>query len=169
MIRLILPWPPSANHYWRLGNGHFHISAEGRAYKLKVAGVIAAAGVKPLEGDVKLTLDAYPPDRRKRDIDNLQKSVCDSVCQRHGHYGLYHDDSQIKRLESTMYPYDPDRAGRVVITVSPWPDVDTAGVPIPAPSRPPVRRVAGKLDLVGYCHWLWMTSWQKPPKPLPAT
>jgi len=137
MTTLELPWPPSVNHYWRLGNGHFHVSSGGRAYKLMVAGVIAGAGVIPLEGDVKVIIDAFPPDRRKRDLDNLQKSTLDSLAARSGPCGLYRDDSQIKRLEATMHPYDPDRRGRVVVTVSPWPGTETAGVPVPAPVRPP--------------------------------
>ena len=140
MTILELPWPPSVNHYWRFGRGHFHISAEGRAYKMQVAGVIAQAGVRPLEGNVRVTLDAWPPDRRKRDLDNLQKSTLDSLAVRNGSYGLYFDDSQIKRLEATMHDFDPGRAGRVEISISPWLGAEAAGVLVPAPRRPPALR-----------------------------
>ena len=39
-------------------------------------------------------IDAYPPDKRKRDIDNLLKPVLDAL----GEYGAITDDSDIKEL-----------------------------------------------------------------------
>ena len=39
-------------------------------------------------------MDVFPPDRRRRDLDNLLKSVQDSLAQT----GLYEDDSQIDLL-----------------------------------------------------------------------
>jgi len=39
-------------------------------------------------------MDAFPPDRRRRDLDNLLKSVLDAL----EHAGLYADDSQIDLL-----------------------------------------------------------------------
>ena len=138
MTVLELPWPPSVNHYWRFGNGHFHISTEGKRYKATVAGILATAGIQPLRGAVKLTIDAFPPDRRKRDLDNLQKSILDSCVYRRGFAtGLYLDDSQVKRLEATMHDFDPAGAGRVVVTVSPWPGTEAVGIPIPVPVHAP--------------------------------
>ena len=170
MTILELGWPPSVNHYWRLGNGHFHISSEGRAYKLRVAGVIAQAGLRPLEGDVKITIDAFPPDRRKRDLENIQKCLLDSCAVRKGFAtGLYLDDCQIKRIEATMHPYDPECAGRVTLTVSPWPGAESAGVPVPAPCRPPSRRAEAEKLLLTCARLLERSaSWLKPPKPIIA-
>jgi crossover junction endodeoxyribonuclease RusA len=39
-------------------------------------------------------MDAFPPDRRRRDLDNTLKAVCDSLA----HVGVYEDDSQIDVL-----------------------------------------------------------------------
>jgi crossover junction endodeoxyribonuclease RusA len=39
-------------------------------------------------------MDAFPPDRRRRDLDNLQKPVLDAL----EHAGIYEDDSQIDLL-----------------------------------------------------------------------
>lgn len=142
MTILELPWPPSVNHYWRHGQGRVFISAEGQRYKLQVAGIIAVAGVRPLDGPVKVTLDAFPPDRRKRDLDNLQKAALDALAQRHSQYGLYFDDAQIKRIESTMHDHDPVRASHITLTVSPWPGAETAGVPVPVQRPSPVLAVA---------------------------
>jgi len=168
MIRLILPWPPSVNHYWRFGKGRFFISNEGKRYKMIVAGTMIQGGVKPFEGPVAVTIDAHPPDRRVRDLDNLQKSLLDSCVTRHGLAGLYNNDSQIKRLESTMHDYDAAYAGKVIITVRPWPDA--AGVPVPAPCRPPARRAEAEKLLLTCARLLERSaSWLKPPKPIIAT
>jgi crossover junction endodeoxyribonuclease RusA len=39
-------------------------------------------------------MDAFPPDRRRRDLDNIQKPVLDAL----EHVGVYEDDSQIDLL-----------------------------------------------------------------------
>ena len=168
MIRLILPWPPSLNHYYRYGNGRFFISTEGKRYKMVVVGTMLMGKVKPFDGPVAVTIDAHPPDRRVRDLDNLNKCLLDSLVTRHGLAGLYHNDSQVKRIESTMHEFDAGNAGNIVVAVRPWPDI--AGVPVPAPTSPPTLRAANKLDLVNYCAWLFGRSvkWLKPPKPRPV-
>ena len=139
MIQLILPWPPSVNHYWRFGKGRFYISNEGKRYKMIVTGTMLQGRVKPFSGNVAVTIDAHPPDRRTRDLDNLNKCILDSCVTRHGLAGVYEDDSQVKRLEATMHDFNPECAGRVVITVSPWPGADAAGVPVYAPCSPPLQ------------------------------
>jgi crossover junction endodeoxyribonuclease RusA len=48
----------------------------------------------PIEGDISMELYVYPPDARKRDIDNLAKVTCDSLVRG----GLIQDDNQISRL-----------------------------------------------------------------------
>ena len=41
-----------------------------------------------------VTIEAYPPDKRKRDLDNILKSLLDAL----QHAGMYPDDSQIDVL-----------------------------------------------------------------------
>jgi len=38
-----------------------------------------AASVKPMAGMLAVKVRAYPPDRRKRDIDNIQKPLLDAL------------------------------------------------------------------------------------------
>ena len=91
---LTLPWPPSINHYWRhTRNGHY-ISAEGKAYRDRVRTAVALAGAQTLAGRVAVTIAAYPPDRRKRDLDNVLKALLDALT----HAGLWTDDEQIDDL-----------------------------------------------------------------------
>ena len=101
MIRLILPWPPSVNHYWRRWNGRTIISREGRAYREQVARAIRTLGAdRRLAGRLAVEMLLFPPDRRRRDIDNLSKALLDSLQAG----GVYRDDNQIfdlriKRLD----------------------------------------------------------------------
>jgi crossover junction endodeoxyribonuclease RusA len=51
-------------------------------------------GHAPLLGHLVVTLTAFPPDKRRRDLDNLPKVVLDSLTKA----GVWKDDSQIQRL-----------------------------------------------------------------------
>ncbi len=94
MLELDLPYPPSVNHYWRHVGPRVLISREGRAYRTTVGAILALRRARPLDGRLAVEIDIYPPDRRRRDIDNLQKALLDALA----HGGAYHDDSQIDRL-----------------------------------------------------------------------
>ena len=70
---VVLPWPPSVNAYWRTVQGRTMVSKKGRIYKQAATRAVLAAGAnKHLSGRLRVKLTAYPPDRRRRDIDNLQ-------------------------------------------------------------------------------------------------
>jgi crossover junction endodeoxyribonuclease RusA len=95
-----LPFPPSVNHYWRRVGPRTLISRGGRRYRDAVARVLAARGAASLAGRLSVHVIACPPDRRRRDLDNLQKALLDAM--QHG--GAYMDDSQIDRLEVERGP-----------------------------------------------------------------
>ena len=56
-MKLTLPYPPSANRYWRNYRGMTVTSGEAIAYKREVAYLARKAGVVPCVGDVVVTLD----------------------------------------------------------------------------------------------------------------
>jgi crossover junction endodeoxyribonuclease RusA len=89
-----LPYPPSVNRYWRHNRGHFHVSQEGQLYRRKVWEACLIQKITKCNGDLKLEIDIYPPDRRKRDIDNICKAVLDSL----EHAKVYDNDYQIAEL-----------------------------------------------------------------------
>ena len=95
MIELELPYPPSVNHYYRRVGPRTLISREGRRFRERVCAALAAARVRQLTGPLHIEIEVYPPDRRRRDIDNVQKALLDAL--QHG--GLYDDDSQIVKLD----------------------------------------------------------------------
>ncbi len=91
-MRISLPWPPSVNRYWRSVGGRVLISRDGREYRQRVAGQVLEAGRPPrYAGELAVDILAWPPDRRRRDLDNVLKALLDAM----EHAGVYEDDSQI--------------------------------------------------------------------------
>ena len=96
MITISLPWPPSVNRIWRRVGNKTILSAEGREFRKTVQGICAINGIsgKRMAGRLSVCITANPPDRRKRDIDNLQKAPLDALT----HAAVWEDDSQIDEL-----------------------------------------------------------------------
>jgi crossover junction endodeoxyribonuclease RusA len=95
MIELTLPWPPSVNKYWRTFQGRMIISAEGRAYRKAVTDqVFVQRGAKLFKGKLLVEIEAYRPDNRRRDLDNLLKAALDGCT----FAGVWVDDSNIVDL-----------------------------------------------------------------------
>ncbi len=95
MIELTLPWPPSTNTYWRTFQGRMIISAKGREYRKAVADqVLIQRGAKNLAGTRVVEIEAWRPDNRRRDLDNLLKAALDGCT----HAGVWKDDSNIVDL-----------------------------------------------------------------------
>lgn len=75
---LVLPFPPSANRYWRMFRGHMVISAEAKAYKAAVRNNAQFRGSRPVAGKVHISLAYYRP-RQSGDLDNRIKIMLDSL------------------------------------------------------------------------------------------
>ncbi|MFQ5733105.1 MAG: RusA family crossover junction endodeoxyribonuclease [Planctomycetaceae bacterium] len=110
-LRFVLPFPPSVNRYYRHVGYRTLLSREGRNYRKEVLALLAGRVRQPLVSELEVELDLFPPDRRRRDWDNFQKGVWDSL----QHAGVYRDDSQVKRAIVELHP--PDRNPRAEITV----------------------------------------------------
>ena len=95
MIEMTLPWPPSVNTYWRNFDGRMIISARGREYRETVGDQMTLQKmVKHFKGQLRVEIEAFRPDKRRRDLDNLLKATLDGLA----HAGVYEDDSQIVDL-----------------------------------------------------------------------
>jgi len=128
VITLELPYPPSVNHYWRHVGRRTLISRGGRAFRTAVRVALAAAGVRPLDGRLAVAIEVYPPDRRRRDIDNLQKALLDAL----EHGGAFHDDSQVVWLLTEKAEAVP--GGKVVVRIAER-SCRNPGFPIVVPSN----------------------------------
>ena len=110
-IQLELPYPPSVNHYWGQAGNHRFIGKKGKEFRERVMDAVNEAKIQALEGRLAVHVALYPPDRRKRDIDNVLKSLLDA-CE---HAGCYENDSQIDELHIIRRDVIKDGACTIVI------------------------------------------------------
>jgi len=64
-----------------------------------------------MTGRLRVEIEVYPPDRRRRDIDNVQKALLDAL----EHGGAYRDDSQLVKLE--IEKGEPIPGGRTLVRI----------------------------------------------------
>ncbi len=90
-----LPYPPSLRGLYkpRFGGG-LYMSPEGKKYKQDVKMIFLSNNLPSFEGFVRVRIEMYPPDRRKRDIDNILKITQDALQDA----GVIEDDSKILTL-----------------------------------------------------------------------
>lgn len=135
MIILTLPYPISANRYWRPVRIGAHITIvptkEAKLYRARVESIAVAAGVRrPIFGRVQIDVRLYPnrpQDWQKRmrtngatwddtvqciDLDNANKVLLDSL------KGIaIEDDKWVRKIVAERM--EPDGEARVVVTITP--------------------------------------------------
>jgi crossover junction endodeoxyribonuclease RusA len=114
MIILQLPWALSVNSAYRVFQNRVILSAKGRSYrKIVVSEVLRQLGGQPeaMTGRLSVSAEFYPPDKRKRDLDNHWKSLLDALT----HAKVWEDDSQIDYLLAKRGHKVP--AGMVIVTI----------------------------------------------------
>jgi crossover junction endodeoxyribonuclease RusA len=101
-ISLVLPYPPSANRYWRTDRrGFVFVSEEAKAYKIEVAKIASQHTL--IYSQIVLTLKIFRP-QRSGDLSNRIKVLEDAL------QGVtYANDGQIVeihafRLEDKLRP-----------------------------------------------------------------
>lgn len=133
-ITLRLPYPLSANKYWRpvVIKNHAMIvpTREAKEFKAEIALLAVAAGIRvPLDGRVALRVDLFPDrpqdwakraqrnpdtwddDIRCIDLDNCQKVLIDALNK-----VAWVDDSQLRRIY--LERQEPDQFGaRCIVTI----------------------------------------------------
>ena len=106
-----LPFPPSVNTYWRIFQNRMIISKSGREYRKAVQDCIMLQKAnKHLGGNISIVIEAFRPDNRIRDLDNLLKASLDGLV----HSGVIMDDSQIQDLRIF---WAKDKGGKLLISV----------------------------------------------------
>jgi crossover junction endodeoxyribonuclease RusA len=113
-MNIMLPYPPTVNTYWRKFNNRMVISAKGRQYRKDVMELLE--GCQTLHGRLKVTIIATMPDRRKRDLDNILKSLLDAM----DHAGLFDDDEQIDQLH--VFRSVVEKPGNVAVSIEELPE-----------------------------------------------
>lgn len=112
-VVLTLPYPPTGNHAWKHTRaGKHYLTAEARGYYELVCHVVRQAGMAMyLDGKLIVEADIYPPDNRRRDLDNAWKVLSDACTKA----GVWMDDTQISRL--VLERMERVEHGRVLIRV----------------------------------------------------
>lgn len=113
-VKLTLPYPPSANRYWRsiviAGSVRVLVSSEAREYKRRCAAIAGVACQSPMDGPLGMSLAVFRPMRRG-DLSNRIKVVEDAM------QGIvFHDDNQVVRIEAQRH----DDKGNPRVEVVVW-------------------------------------------------
>lgn len=115
-MKLILPFPPSVNTYWRHPNkgafaGKSLISEAGRKFQSAACAAIVEQLrrlPKPTSAPASVEIVLFPPDNRIRDLDNYNKALFDALT----HAGVWEDDRQVKRMLVEWGPVIPKGRSR---------------------------------------------------------
>ncbi len=102
------------NRYWRRVGSRTVLSREGRRYREDVASRVSSEEMF-FSGDISLRVYLYPPDRRRRDIDNVLKALLDALEDA----GIYRDDCQVAALSVERRGVAPGGMALVEITECP--------------------------------------------------
>mgnify|MGYP000287326186 CR=1 FL=1 len=94
MLELHLPYPPTVNSLWQKRGKRFFLSKRGQAFRAAVFAVTGGMMYQTMMGRVRVEIEVYPPDRLKRDIDNVIKIILDSLQSAK----VYADDAQVWEL-----------------------------------------------------------------------
>lgn len=117
MIRFTVEGNPVPKQSFKVGgNGHGYQPERVIAWEQAVAwaAAIAMTGKPPMTCQLAATFDFYVEDRRRKDCENLAKSVNDGLMMG----GLMQDDSQVVDLHLRKH-YVKRGEGRVEIEVTP--------------------------------------------------
>lgn len=114
---LELPWPPSANRYWRHVGSRVLVSKEAKSYREVVAGLWMKSGYRKFEGRLSVHIGVCPPNSfsaKQRDLGNCEKIVVDALQLA----GAFDNDNQIddlwlRRLEIV-------EGGRLNVHIETW-------------------------------------------------
>lgn len=112
MINLTLPYPPTANNYWRHAGNRVHLTHQAVKYINQVGKLCRDAGIVPTAEAVKVTVEVYRPAKRG-DLDNTLKVLLDSL---RGY--AFVDDSQVVEIHALRFDNKLDPCA--VVTVERW-------------------------------------------------
>ncbi len=111
MLVLELPWPPSINSAYHFNGSRRYISRKGIEYRSQVASICHGIPDK-FNGLITLSVCAYPPDKRVRDIDNILKFMIDCLVK----CKFFEDDQQVNKI--IIERMEIIKGGKVCVTIS---------------------------------------------------
>lgn len=123
-FEMLLPWPPTTNHYWAhfLINGkpRIGLSSKGSAYRK--ATVAAVGTVGRMTGPLSISIVLRPPTLTTLDLDNRIKPLLDAITTAE----VWADDSQVRELHARFGPVDRN-GGSAAVKIEPLADATDWG------------------------------------------
>lgn len=112
-IELTLPWPPSINNYYGYGKKKVFLKSKTKKYFEDCFFCIyeQIGKIKTIESKIKVTRKMYPPDKRRRDEDNICKALNDCLIKS----GVIKDDSQI--IDAHNLKLETKKGGEVKLII----------------------------------------------------
>jgi crossover junction endodeoxyribonuclease RusA len=111
-LSISLPFPPSVNHIYNHTRNGTYLKKEVKTYRKEVLVLLHGRKRAQFGNDrLRVTLFIFPPDERKRDLDNLGKVILDSLEENE----VYENDSQIDVLN--FIRCWKEKPGRVNVTI----------------------------------------------------
>ena len=111
-VRFIIPGDPRPKGRPRFGNGFVHTPRETQRAEHTVKAHARNAGARPMLGPVSVELRFWRATKRRCDVDNLAKLVCDAL------NGIaWRDDDQIADLRATK-GHDPENPRTEVVVMT---------------------------------------------------
>lgn len=93
-IQLHIPYPPSANRLWVRARKGMRRSDEYMQWLRDAGWHVKSQKPGSIQGPYKISLQAVRPDKRKRDLGNLEKPISDLL----QHLGVIHDDCECEMI-----------------------------------------------------------------------
>jgi len=109
-ITIEAPWPPSVNRYWRAWRNRMIVSGEGKEYKAHMKKHLLKQldhrdlPLFPKPMRLECDIQAFPPDKRGRDVDNIQKVLLDSLTGI-----IWEDDVQVYKVSAEKIYAEGDK------------------------------------------------------------
>ena len=116
--KLTLPWPPSTNQIWRTvkinGKNRTLLSEKARHYRVAAWEAVRdqLKNRPQLEQRLRVHVFAYPPDYRRRDLDNILKCTFDALT----HSGVWVDDALVDYF--SVQRCEPCTTGKLDIRIA---------------------------------------------------
>ena len=113
IVTFNMPYPPSVNHYYVRTKKGMAIGKRGKLYRRYV--ILKLSHLKESftkDQRLSIVINVYPPDKRKRDLDNLTKCSLDSL----QHAKVFVDDGQLDSI--TVIRREPVEHGKLSVWIT---------------------------------------------------
>ena len=110
---ITLPWPSINNRYYRIIAGARTSVQKGRHTAITLPeSSKTQCWISGLVTPVKICIECHMPERRRRDLDNLQKAAFDALTKA----GFWLDDAQVVDYRVVNMPVTKD--GKLELTIT---------------------------------------------------